>query len=263
MMDLQEFPEGCIAHIISLTTPRDACRLSLLSKLFRSAADSDAVWDKFLPPETRTMSPEELGVFAARTKKEVFLALCPVLFREGKLSFSLDKWSGKKCYMVSARELGVIWGNTPIYWRWISHPESRFAEVAELLHVCWLEIHGKLETRLLSPSTLYKGYLVFKFTARASGFVHLEAEVTMGLEGGEISNRTGFLHSGVRNHDDDRYPKVRSDGWLEIEMGEFFCRGESQGGMLTMHCLANGAGHWKRGLIVQGIEVRPNTMQFY
>ncbi|KAL6146888.1 hypothetical protein ACLB2K_057565 [Fragaria x ananassa] len=84
-MDLLELPEGCIAHIISLTTPRDACRLSLLSKLFGSAADSDAVWDKFLPPERRTLSPEELGVFAARTKKDVFLALCPVLFREGKL----------------------------------------------------------------------------------------------------------------------------------------------------------------------------------
>ncbi|KAL6146889.1 hypothetical protein ACLB2K_057566 [Fragaria x ananassa] len=120
--------------------------------------------------------------------------------------------------MISARELGVIWGNTPIYWRWISHPESRFAEVAELLHVCWLEIHGELETRLLSPSTLYKGYLVFKFTARASGFVHLPAEVSMGLEGGEISSRIEFLHSGVRKHDDDGYPKVRSDGWLEIEM---------------------------------------------
>ncbi|KAL6132450.1 hypothetical protein ACLB2K_064693 [Fragaria x ananassa] len=179
MKDLQELPEGCIAHIISLTTPRDACRLSLLSKLFRSAADSDAVWDKFLPPETRTMSPEELGVFAARTKKEVFLALCPVHFREGKL-----------------------------------------------------------------------------FTARASGFVHLPAEVTMGLEGGEISNRTEFLHSGVRNHDDDRYPKVRSDGWLEIEIGEFFCRGRDDR-LLKINCLANGAGHWKRGLIVQGIEVRP------
>ncbi|XP_004302126.1 PREDICTED: putative F-box protein PP2-B12 [Fragaria vesca subsp. vesca] len=249
MMDLLELPEGCIAHIISLTTPRDACRLSLLSKLFGSAADSDAVWDKFLPPETRTLSPEELGVLAGRTKKEVFLALCPVLFREGKLSFSLDKWSGKKCYMISARELGIAWGNTPMYWRWISDPESRFAEVAELLDVCWLEIHGKLETRLLSPSTMYKGYLVFKFTAQPSGFVDLEAEVTMGLdslEGGEIINRTEFLHSGVR-----------SDGWLEIEMGEFYCVGGSEDGMLKMRCLANGAGHWKRGLIVQGIEVRP------
>ncbi|XP_050384446.1 putative F-box protein PP2-B12 [Argentina anserina] len=257
VMDLQGLPEGCIANIVSLTSPRDACRLSLLSKTFMSAADSDAVWDKFLPPEKRTMSPEELGCFAAKSKKDVYLALYPVLFSEGKLSFSLDKWSGKKCYMIPARELGIVWGGTPLYWRWISHPESRFVEVAELLHVCWLEMHGKIETRLLFPLTLYKAYLVFKFTARASGFENLPAEVSIGLEGGETTSQTEFLHSGVI--DRHRYPKVRFDGWLEIEMGEFLTEGEN--GVLKMHCLANGGGHWKRGLVVEGIEVRPANRQ--
>ena len=126
--------------------------------------------------------------------------------------------------------------------------------MAELLLVCWLEMHGKLETHMLSPSTLYKAYLVFKFTAGAFGFQHLPAEVSIGLEGGETSNRTEFFHRGVI--DRDRYPKKRSDGWLEIEMGEFFCK-EGVDGLLKMHCLANGDGHWKSGLIVQGIEVRP------
>lgn len=40
-------------------------------------------------------------------------------------SFSLDKWSGKKCYMVSARDLVIVWAETPNYWKWISVPESR------------------------------------------------------------------------------------------------------------------------------------------
>ena len=41
-------------------------------------------------------------------------------------SFSLDKWSGKKCIMLGARDLKIIWTDTPDYWTWISHPESRF-----------------------------------------------------------------------------------------------------------------------------------------
>lgn len=70
-----------------------------------------------------------------------------------------------------------------------------FAEVAELLDVCWLEIRGKLDTRLLSPWTMYKAYLVFKFTAGAYGFEHLPAKVTVSLEGGEATTQTVFLHN--------------------------------------------------------------------
>ncbi|OIT36575.1 f-box protein pp2-b1 [Nicotiana attenuata] len=40
-------------------------------------------------------------------------------------SFSLEKWSGKKCYMLAARSLKIVWADTPRYWRWISLPESR------------------------------------------------------------------------------------------------------------------------------------------
>ncbi|KAL6201428.1 hypothetical protein ACLB2K_025142 [Fragaria x ananassa] len=93
------------------------------------------------------------------------------------------------------------------------------------------------------------------FTAQASGFVHLPAEVTMGLEGGETSN-----HSRVMNH--GRYRNSRrfdpTGGW-RLRRASFCVKGDQKiDGLLKMHCLANGAGHWKRGLIVQGIEVRPN-----
>ncbi|KAK1588723.1 hypothetical protein Q3G72_026422 [Acer saccharum] len=66
----------------------------------------------------------------------------PTLIQNGKLSFWLDRPSGKKCYMISARELTIIWasGDTPQYWRWIDDfPEARFPEVAELRIVCCLD----------------------------------------------------------------------------------------------------------------------------
>ncbi|CAK9142188.1 unnamed protein product [Ilex paraguariensis] len=42
-------PEDCISAIISLTSPRDACRASAISSAFKLAANSDTVWEKFLP----------------------------------------------------------------------------------------------------------------------------------------------------------------------------------------------------------------------
>ncbi|KAM1095890.1 hypothetical protein FF1_010730 [Malus domestica] len=296
-MDLQALPEGCIATVISLITPRDAGTVASVSRSFRSAADSDAVWGRFLPPDIHTilsssspsMSVQPLHVApssASKTKKELYLALCdnPVLIEQGKLSFSLDKWSGKKCYMIAARALSIVWANTPQYWKWISIPDSRFEEVAELVDVCWLEIHGRIETRMLSPSTLYKAYLVFKTTAQAYGFEHRAAEVTVGLIGEQRTNQNVFLGArrvqtrgqgyhmarprGIRRThildqpreiNEAQYPKERHDGWLEIEMGEFFCKG-GEGGELEMSCLETKGRHWKSGLIVQGIEIRPKRM---
>ncbi|KAL6190299.1 hypothetical protein ACLB2K_036697 [Fragaria x ananassa] len=110
--------------------------------------------------------------------------LCMVTILDMGQSFSLDKWSGKKCYMVPARDLVIGWADTPNYWKWISLPDSRFEEVAELVSVCWLEIRGKIDTRLLSPSTMYKAYLVFKSTAATYGFDYQPAEVSVGLIGG-------------------------------------------------------------------------------
>lgn len=124
--------------------------------------------------------------------------------------------------------------------------------MAELLNVCWLQFGGKIDTRLLTPSTLYRVYLVFRFTAEAHGFSHLTVEVTVGLVGNEATRQTMFLHS-QELMDDNRYPNQRSDGWWEIKLGEFL----EEDGELEMTCLANDGRNWKRGLIVQGIEIRP------
>ncbi|CAA6662507.1 unnamed protein product [Spirodela intermedia] len=84
------------------------------------------------------------------------LRLCrSILVDGGAKSFALERSSGKKCFLLSARELTIIWGDTPHYWDWISVPGSRFSEVARLLDVCWLEIRGKIECGMLSQKTSY------------------------------------------------------------------------------------------------------------
>jgi len=41
-------------------------------------------------------------------------------------SFQLDRKSGKKCYMLSARSLAIAWGDDDRYCNWIAVPDSRF-----------------------------------------------------------------------------------------------------------------------------------------
>ncbi|KAI3905558.1 hypothetical protein MKX01_036467 [Papaver californicum] len=139
-----------------------------------------------------------------------------------------------------------------------------FAEVAELLAVCWLEISGKLETRLLSPKTLYAAHLVLKFVEGAYGFDHPPAEAIVKIVGGAGGNSSGasgessvYLdHDGSRRRQlqvalhriglirrrfgyllrpapsmsrwEGQFPQER---WMKIEMGHFYndCGEDSEG----------------------------------
>lgn len=68
-MGIELLPGECITHIISFTTPKDACRSRVLSNTFRSAADSDNVWREFLPPDCRNLLPH-------LPRKELYFHLC-------------------------------------------------------------------------------------------------------------------------------------------------------------------------------------------
>uniref|UniRef100_A0A2C9U145 F-box domain-containing protein n=1 Tax=Manihot esculenta TaxID=3983 RepID=A0A2C9U145_MANES len=53
--DISVLPEGCISDVLSFTTPGDACTLSTVSSLFNNAAQSDTVWERFLPADFRSI----------------------------------------------------------------------------------------------------------------------------------------------------------------------------------------------------------------
>ncbi|KAG0454149.1 hypothetical protein HPP92_025453 [Vanilla planifolia] len=187
-------PEECISHTIALTSPRDACRSEAVCVAFRAAAVSDSVWNRFLPHDILEVLSRCNNRIEFASMKHLYFQLCePILIDDGKMSFWLDREKGSKCFMLSARELFIVWGNTPHYWTWRSHPESRFLEVAELLNVCWLEIHGRIDTSILSRRTQYAAYLVFKSTERSIGLSHPSQEVSVTL-GAYISKSTVRLH---------------------------------------------------------------------
>ncbi|KAK0578337.1 hypothetical protein LWI29_008778 [Acer saccharum] len=269
MSGILALPEDCIAAVISFTSPRDAGRLACVSTTFRSAADSDGVWDSFVPREN-------LSANSSLSKKELYLHSCHYL-NDGKLCFWFDLPSGKKCYMISARELNIF----DLLWHWIPLVRiqqrlgihGRFPEVAKLEVILRFEIGGKISTSLLSPQTTYVAYLVF-----AEGFIsHKDDDpvgVTVGLAGSNNGffifytndepakvvvrlagphHRTVYFHRVQQDGDNDGFfPKKRADGWLESELGEFFNGGDEEGELsITIKS------RWKEHLIVQGIEIRP------
>jgi len=175
--EIYRLPEECVAYAISLTTPGDACHSSAVSPAFRAAADSDAVWDRFLPPDHAAVLARADEPVECESKKELFSRLCdsPVLldgatmvrthcfknliylfcsgihiavsiersimYRRMKLvddtcmqSFGLERRSGAKCFMMSARALSIVWGDDPTCWVWTaSLPGSRWVP-----HACFL-----------------------------------------------------------------------------------------------------------------------------
>ncbi|KAJ6820137.1 F-box protein PP2-B10-like isoform X1 [Iris pallida] len=309
----QDLPEGCIAHVISLTSPRDSCRSAGTSTAFRAAAESDTVWDRFLPSDICSVLSRAVEPVECSSRRELFFRLCdPILIDGGRMSFALDKSSGAKCYMLSAREMKIVWGDTPSYWHWLSAddysyadeysfaddysyadgysfaddyryslslPPARFSEVAHLVGVCWLEIGGSIDRQVLSPNTTYAAHLVFKLVGETSSFTHPPQKVSV-KAGDNESSHTVRLQPPTFNYrrhyphgllfdddeeeeteettegDDASLPCSRADGWMEVEMGEFFNK-EGEDGEVEMSLMEVEGGHWKNGLIIHGIEVRP------
>ena len=87
-----DLPECCLAHVMVLTSPRDACRCAAVSPSFRAAAESDAVWDRFLPPDYRAILASASAPPQAchgASKKDIYFGLCDntntVLVDDGKM----------------------------------------------------------------------------------------------------------------------------------------------------------------------------------
>lgn len=90
--DFCAIPTDCVSKIISLTSPPDACRLALVSNLFKSVSESDTVWEKFLPGDFQEVvgrsdsaADECHCLFLGFSKKQLFFRLSefPLLIDSG------------------------------------------------------------------------------------------------------------------------------------------------------------------------------------
>ncbi|KAJ4776285.1 F-box protein [Rhynchospora pubera] len=266
---INSLPPDCISHIISLASPRDACMFSLTSTAFRSVIDTDDTWQRFLPLDYASILSRAVNPVEFSSKKDLLVKLCkhPVLIDGGKMSFGLDRFTGKKCYMISARALDIDSANeAPDHWRWISSPDSRFDDVAKKVSRCHTNIYGKIESNALCRKTRYSAYLIYKVETLTFGrpirdqimlrtFVNIGGHVSTGYVC--LKNLQKYINK-MFDRFRDRYhcttPKERGDGWMEVEIGEFYNENGEEG-EIRMGLEETGGRTW--GLIVQGIEIRP------
>ncbi|CAH8387649.1 unnamed protein product [Eruca vesicaria subsp. sativa] len=282
---LDALPEECISIVVSHTSPRDACVVASVSKTMKSAAESDLVWEKFLPAEYLSLVPRSIEF---SSKKEMYMSLTDdsVLIDDGKKMFWLEKGSGKKCYMLSAMDLNIIWSDCSVYWQWNTVPESKFEKVAQLRYVYWFEIRSKISCGMLSKGTHYSVYAVVKIESYGSrglddtpmeaqvGFVGEEASKTFVLlqprdtyrRGGYrgcYSSGSGTLMEEVEEERETsesvEEPKQRGDGWNEVKLGSFYISdgGCDDGDEIEFSIVEIKKRNYKSGLILQGIEIRP------
>lgn len=87
MDHLSTLPEESLSEILRRTSPADASRFAVISKGLKSAADSDTVWDGFLPSDLPEIVSRSVSLVAYANKKELYLSLShsPILIDDGKL----------------------------------------------------------------------------------------------------------------------------------------------------------------------------------
>lgn len=154
----------------------------------------------------------------------------------------------------------------------------RFAEVAVLHNVWWLEIKGKLSCKMLCPATTYVAYFVFKMNERRYyGFDIVAADETVAIVGGECCSSRVCMDPFLDNAPSKRrrritclrrnplgnsmsrakQPQERHDGWFEIELGEL--RNNVGDDEVEFFLKEVNCNYSKSGLIVQGIDIRPKV----
>ncbi|CAB4276725.1 unnamed protein product [Prunus armeniaca] len=159
-------------------------------------------------------------------------------------------WVDKKsnnCFMVYARDLLITWAEDNRYWLWPSLQETSgvVIDAAELINVCWLEVHGKFETSKLSPGTLYEVVFVVKLKASGYGW-DVPVNVRLTLPDDSIQwHKVNLM-------------EIPREQWIEISVGEFRASPEKPGDMEFSMYEYDG-GKWKRGLVIKGVTIRPKN----
>ncbi|KAD4178727.1 hypothetical protein E3N88_27318 [Mikania micrantha] len=225
---------------------------------------SDNDWGKRLPDDYTYIVKWSKDFDESMTRKEVYFLLRKGIFINNLQQwFSISKKSKKRVMLPARAILQEEKG-----WNFLSLPGSRFKEVAESCDNNHLAIGFEIESELLSIGIMYACYLVFKLPENASGFegIVLASFETRSRAHIPIEHHIYLVTPPHTPIIDERpsttrkikgHPKLRKDGWMEIQVYELY------NGTISFHTISESGylkslNGWKfTGLLVQGIEFRP------
>ncbi|XP_050369075.1 lectin-like isoform X1 [Argentina anserina] len=169
-----------------------------------------------------------------------------ILLNQKRKKYWVDKKSNN-CFMVYPRDLKITWAEDNRYWRWPSLEETSnvFIDAAELLNVCWLEVHGKIDSTKLSPGTLYEVVFIVMLKAAANNW-KVPVNVRLTLPDGNKQGRKAELN------------KIPREQWTEIPIGEFKAS-PGLSGNIEFSMYEYDDGKWKSGLLIRGVAIRPKN----
>uniref|UniRef100_M1DBV2 F-box family protein n=1 Tax=Solanum tuberosum TaxID=4113 RepID=M1DBV2_SOLTU len=133
----------------------------------------------------------------------------------------------------------------------------RFSEVAYLGFPYWLDICGRIGTNVLSPNTYYVAYLVFKVVDLYRRLESIDSPIMLVSDKNEnvTEEQTNIVKLAAL------FPKLRGDGWMEIELGNFNSKESSDGPVVDRLIGVKRVDFKISGLIIEGIEFRPKTIK--
>jgi hypothetical protein len=103
--------------------PRAAIICAVVSLAFRAAADSDHIWDRFLPVDL-LLRPAPI---VKRSKKVAYLGLCDAKNaagddEDGGCRVRLEQENDARCCAMKARRLSLLWDDSEFSCKWMAHP---------------------------------------------------------------------------------------------------------------------------------------------
>ncbi|XP_042025220.1 protein PHLOEM PROTEIN 2-LIKE A1-like [Salvia splendens] len=182
---------------------------------------------------------------SATTNQEVLYA--GVFLNQKRKKYWVDKQSNCNCFMIFAQSLSITWAEDQRFWHWplLKESSDENLAVAELLDVCWLEVHGRFEVANLSPGRLYEIVFVVMLKDPAYGW---EDPVNLRLT----------LPDGTRQERKENLMEKPRGRWIDIPVGEFKSSTEKTGEM-EFSLYEYEGGKWKRGLLIKGVKIHPKA----
>ncbi|KAA8544784.1 hypothetical protein F0562_019512 [Nyssa sinensis] len=170
-----------------------------------------------------------------------------VFLNRKRKKYWVERKSNNNCFMLFARDLLITWSGDYRFWHWpyLNETSDVLIDVAELLDVCWLEVHGKFQTLKLSQGIMYDAVFVVMLKDPAYGW-----EVPVNL-------RLTLPDGSTQEHKENLMEKPRGR-WIEIPVGEFRTTAEKVG-EIEISLYEYEGGKWKRGLVIKGVSIRPKT----
>ncbi|XP_048139586.1 protein PHLOEM PROTEIN 2-LIKE A1-like [Rhodamnia argentea] len=163
----------------------------------------------------------------------------------------VDRRLNKSCWIVLAPALSIDSVNDSNNWTWKEEQEECYGgngivRIAKIKRVSWVAISGTCKTTTLSPKTAYQVEIIVKMSEESDGW-EAPVNLSLSLPDGHKQERVEYLKRKRRDSE--------PEPWQEITIGTFETTPRTVGEI--SFSLKQTGGHWKSGLLVKGVQLRP------